>query len=145
MRKSAKSRVKGLIFGFFAALLAFAAMSLPAAGYSALSDTLVERARSEVARIKALVDDGTLPKTRLEEAQVALADAEDEAILAQTLYGQTRIQDMTPDQASSDVGCGAAAGRPAEQDRGGAAKVAGNRNLGAIGVRYVPGRARFAQ
>lgn len=68
----------------------------PAAGYSALSNTLLERAESEAARIKILVDNGTLPKSRLEQAQAALADARDEAILARTLYGVATVQDMTP-------------------------------------------------
>ncbi len=50
------------------------------------------------------MDNGTLPKSQLQQAETALADAEDEAILAQTLYGQTRIQDMTSDQAEAMLG-----------------------------------------
>jgi hypothetical protein len=73
------------------------------APYNALSTTLLERAEHEFARIKALVDDGTLPKSRLTEAQSALSDAQDEAILMQTLYGQARAQDMTSDQTASMV------------------------------------------
>jgi hypothetical protein len=70
---------------------------------SALSDALVNRAQNEVARIKALVDQGTLPKSLLEEAQARLADAQDEAILAETLYGTVRLQDMTAEQAAAMI------------------------------------------
>ncbi len=62
---------------------------------SALASTMLERARNEVARIEPLVADGTLPKSSLEEAKTRLADAEDEEILAETLYGEIHIQDMT--------------------------------------------------
>ncbi len=74
-----------------------------AAPSNALSTTLLERAESEVTRIKALVADGTLPKSRLAEAELALADAKDEAILGQTLYGEMRIEDMTPEQTKAMV------------------------------------------
>lgn len=60
---------------------------------------MLERARNEVARVQALVEDGTLPKSRLEEAKLRLADAEDDAVLARTLYGQQRLADMTVDDA----------------------------------------------
>jgi len=73
------------------------------AAYNALSTALLERAEHEFAKIKALVDEGTLPKSHLIEAQSALSDAQDEAILAQTLYGQPRVQDMTSDQAKAMV------------------------------------------
>lgn len=79
------------------------AADTPAGSYGALSATLVERAQNEVARIQALVADGTLPKSRLEEAKMQLADAQDEAVLARTLYGEVRVQDMTPDDAKSMI------------------------------------------
>ncbi len=75
----------------------------PAGSYGALSTSLVERAQIEVTRIQALVADGTLPKSRLEEAKSKLADAQDEAILARTLYGEVRIQDMGADDAKSMI------------------------------------------
>jgi hypothetical protein len=79
------------------------AADAPVASYSALSDVLVDRARTEVERIQMLVEQGTLPRTRLDQAIAALADAEDEAILRHTLYGETRVQDMTPDQGKAMV------------------------------------------
>ncbi len=105
MRKCSKWRAGGLLFCLSGTLLwvtqTIVAAEVPALTYSALSTTLVERAENEVARIKVLVDQGTLPKTRLEEAEARLADAQDEAILARTLYGQTRIQDMTASDAEA--------------------------------------------
>lgn len=70
---------------------------------SALSRSLVDRAQERLDRIKALVDNGTLPKSQLEEAQGKLADAQDDAILSGTLYGQIRVQDMTAEQAAAMV------------------------------------------
>ena len=64
---------------------------------------MVRRAEDEVVRIKALVEDGTLPKSRLTEAQSALADAQDDSILAETLYGGLRVADMTPDETKTMV------------------------------------------
>ena len=65
------------------------------------SAALVQRAEAELARVKALVADGTLPKTQLQDAEQKLADARDQATLMATLYGQTRLQDMTEEQASA--------------------------------------------
>jgi hypothetical protein len=70
---------------------------------SALSTALVDRAQKQVDLIRALVEEGTLPKSQLEEAEAKLADAQDEAILSETLYGVMRLQDMTPQQAEAMV------------------------------------------
>ncbi|MBV9405090.1 MAG: hypothetical protein JO211_07080 [Acidobacteriaceae bacterium] len=80
-----------------------AAADTPAPTYSALSDALLERAEKEVARIQALVEQGTLPKSQLEEAKLRLADAQDDAVLARTLYGQVRVQDLTSEQAGAMI------------------------------------------
>ncbi len=96
-----------LLLCMFSGLSALAQTSetavMPAGNYGALSATLVERAQNEVTRIQALVADGTLPKSRLEQAKRELADAQDEAILARTLYGEVRVQDMTADDAKSMI------------------------------------------
>jgi hypothetical protein len=106
MRKSSKLRAAGLVFWLFGGVSGWTQTTgtaeLPGTtGYNGLSTATLERAAHELARIKALVDDGTLPKSRLAEAQLALSDAQDEAILAQTLYGHTRAQDMTPEQTNA--------------------------------------------
>lgn len=60
---------------------------------------MVQRAEGEMGRIRELVDQGTLPKSKLEEAQSRLDDARDQLTLTETLYGDVKIQDMTTGQA----------------------------------------------
>ncbi len=71
------------------------------ANYSALSRTLLERAQNDVTRIRALVEQGTLAQVQLDQAETRLADAQDDAVLAGTLYGPIRLEDMTPGQADA--------------------------------------------
>lgn len=78
-----------------------AADSPPDPQPSALSRTMVEGAQQQLARIKALVDEGALPKSQLEEAEAKVADAQDNATLSETLYGQPRVQDLTRAQAAA--------------------------------------------
>jgi hypothetical protein len=111
MRKCAKWAAEALVFAVIACSVG---SGKPAAAQDDLAATLVERAQKEVARIQALVADGTLPKSRLEEAEAELADAQDQAILANTLYGRARIQDMTPAQADAMI---AAAERRVERQK----------------------------
>jgi multidrug resistance efflux pump len=109
MSKCAKRRIGSVILCMLGSLSAGAQSE--AAGdtpttresTSALSDALVNRAQNEVTRIKALVDQGTLPKSLLEQAEAKLADAQDEAILSETLYGTVRLQDMTAEQAAAMI------------------------------------------
>ena len=105
MRKRGNWLAGGLLFclpiSLFPCGFLAQAADAPAATYSALSHLLLERAQKEVARMKELVDQGTLPKSKLEQAQAALADAEDEIILSSTLYDNGKVQDMLPAQANS--------------------------------------------
>jgi hypothetical protein len=108
MRKCSKLRAGGLLFWALGGVLGWTetvgATDIPSTStYHALSTALLQRAENEVARIKTLVDSGTLPKTRLAEAQLALADAQDEAILTETLYGAPRIEDMSSEQTKAMV------------------------------------------
>lgn len=105
MRKSLNSGAKSLLGRIFLTLLAGLPLTLAASDGSvdALSKTLVERAQSEVARIEPLVADGTLPKTILDEAKAKLADAEDQEILSETLYGDIKLESMTEAQATDMV------------------------------------------
>lgn len=79
------------------------ATDTPTASASALSTALVDQAQTQVELIRSLVKQGALPKNRLDEAIAKLADAQDQAILSQTLYGQLRLQDMPPEQADAMV------------------------------------------
>ena len=99
MRKWFSSRRQGLYLLLSSALLAASpiwAESPATVTYSSISQTLVEKAQSDVTRIKALVEQGTLPPLRLTEAEAALADAQDQNILANTLYTTRSVQQMTP-------------------------------------------------
>jgi hypothetical protein len=65
----------------------------------ALEDPSVLRARLTVDKVRAMVESGTLPRVRLEEAEARLEDVTDEAIYTRAIYGK----DLTPDQASEVV------------------------------------------
>jgi hypothetical protein len=65
---------------------------------------MLQRAKAQVARIEPLVADGTLPKSALDEAKAKVADAEDEEILSETLYGNVRVADMTDEQGQRMLG-----------------------------------------
>ncbi len=99
MRKCSKRQTGILLVCLFSWLVPgrFLALAADTAGtpYSALSNTLLQRAQNEVTRIEALVENGTLPKSQLDQARARLADAQDEAILSETLYGPTRLQDLS--------------------------------------------------
>jgi hypothetical protein len=55
----------------------------------------IELAKQSLQRIADLVKAGALPRVRLEEAEIDMTDAEDDAILARTLYGDLPIQDLS--------------------------------------------------
>lgn len=64
----------------------------------------IERARAERDRIRALVEAGALPRNALEQAELRLAEAADEAVLHRTLYGVLRLEELTERQAGDMVG-----------------------------------------
>jgi hypothetical protein len=99
MRKSVLAAVLTLCAGLLLYAPQARSADTPEASYSALSKTFVDRAQAELTRTQALVDQGVLPKSRLIEAHEKLADAQDQATLAITLYERPRIEDMTPEQA----------------------------------------------
>lgn len=78
--------------GFFACLLA------AAGGCLAGPPTASERAGQEAARVRALVEAGALPRTRLAEVDRDLADARDDDILRRTLFGLATVEDLTEEQ-----------------------------------------------
>jgi hypothetical protein len=112
MRKWRKFTNPAVLPGVLVALLwmAYPACALaqsagpgPSSPYSAFSDSLLERAKAEVVRVKALVKQGTLSKSKLDEAEEQLADAEDEATLAHTLYAPEHLENTTGEQAAQMV------------------------------------------
>lgn len=62
-------------------------------------DPDVLRARIAIERLRALADVGAIPRVQLEQAQDALGDTQDLAILRRTMYGQ----DITEEQAAEMV------------------------------------------
>jgi hypothetical protein len=65
----------------------------------ASEDADVLRARLAIQRLRALVEAGALPRVQLEQAEDALGDAQDLAVLRHTMYGQ----DITEEQANDMV------------------------------------------
>ena len=59
----------------------------------------VARARQELDRVRELVAAGVLAPVKVAEAQAALEDASDAAVLDQTLYGDLQIEDLDERQA----------------------------------------------
>ena len=64
----------------------------------------VLRAREELTRVRALVEAGALPASRLQQARETLDEASDEAILRRTLYGSISVEDLTEQRAAEMVG-----------------------------------------
>ena len=56
-------------------------------------------ARQQLETVRRQVDAGLLPSSKIAEAQTALDDATDEAVLEETLYGHLEAQDLTEAQA----------------------------------------------
>jgi hypothetical protein len=83
-------------------LLAFASAVVLCAQTSsdlASEDPSVLRARMTVDKVRGMVESGTLPRIRLDEAEARLEDITDEAAYTRAIYGK----DLTPDQASEVV------------------------------------------
>ncbi len=64
----------------------------------------LERVRQDAERVRRLVEEGVLPRRALAEAELALAEARDQATLRRTLYGDVRIEELTEEQAQEMLG-----------------------------------------
>ena len=60
----------------------------------ATANKRLELAKDQLDRIKSLVDSGALPRIRLDQAELDVADAEDDVILAKTLYGDMPVGEV---------------------------------------------------
>src|SRR5271166_1748164 len=67
----------------------------PSAAGDIIAAKKIELAKQSLQRIMDLVKAGALPRVRLEEAEIDMTDAEDDAILARTLYGDLPIQNLS--------------------------------------------------
>lgn len=73
----------------------------------------IDLAKAEIERVTELVNTGALPRIRLEEAEEKMADAQDQAILTHTLYGELPVQNLSEGMADDMV---AAAQRRVERE-----------------------------
>lgn len=55
----------------------------------------IELAKQELDKVANLVQAGALPRIRQEQAELDVADAQDDAILAHTLYGEMPVKEVT--------------------------------------------------
>jgi hypothetical protein len=69
-----------------------------AAGLYAQAPDELTRAQQDVEKVRDLVKAGALAPARLQDAEQALGDASDQAILNRSLYGKLTAQDLTPEQ-----------------------------------------------
>ncbi len=63
----------------------------------------VDRAQANLQRIRTLVDQGALPRSAITEAEAAVGEAEDRAILDRTLYSSESVADITDKDADAMV------------------------------------------
>jgi hypothetical protein len=75
--------------------LAAGAEIIPADSPQTIANKRIELAQDELKKIVELVQIGALPKLRLEQAQQDVADVQDDAVLARTLYGELPVEDLT--------------------------------------------------
>lgn len=108
MRQSVLALLSLVSIGLFA--------QTPQASIEAAANKRIVLAKADLERIRALVDMGALARIQLTEAEQNLGDAQDDAILARTLYSDLPPKDWT-EQMGQD-GLGAAERRvQREQDR----------------------------
>src|SRR5262249_13964202 len=103
----------GVFFAFCS--LASGAGASTAGPFKEVVSFEISRAQARLDRVQGLVEQGVLAQKDLVQAQTALADAQDEAILTSTLYGGTRVQDLSVEQAREMV---EAAERRVERQKG---------------------------
>jgi len=89
--------------------LALSAQTIPSSAGAA-----VTRAQQEIQKLRDLVAAGAIAPARLQEAENALGDAEDDSILYRTLYGAVTVQDLNEEQSREMV---AAANRRLEREQ----------------------------
>jgi hypothetical protein len=63
----------------------------------------VQRATQELDKTKALVEAGALPRASIDQALLALTEAQADLVLAQALYGKPGLEDLTQEQADRMV------------------------------------------
>jgi hypothetical protein len=67
----------------------------PASPLETNANKRIELAQRDLERVNTLVGMGALPRLRVQEAEQNLADAQDDAVLARTLYSDLQAKDLT--------------------------------------------------
>jgi len=67
----------------------------PADSTEIAANKRIELAKQELDKVANLVQAGALPRIRQEQAELDVADAQDDAILAHTLYGEMPVKEVT--------------------------------------------------
>src|SRR5690348_6082064 len=67
----------------------------PADSTESPANKRIELAKQELQKVMELVEAGALPRVRLEQAEQDVADAEDDATLERTLYGDLPVKDVS--------------------------------------------------
>lgn len=68
-----------------------------------VTSSAISRAEAEILKIRSLVAEAVLPHKRLEEAEMMLADAQDNAILSKSLYSSLKIDELKPEETEEMV------------------------------------------
>ncbi|MEO8131313.1 MAG: hypothetical protein ABJF23_21520 [Bryobacteraceae bacterium] len=92
----------------------FFLLCAPGVFAQAIENAAVRRAVEELDRTRAMVTAGAAPRASLETAERAVAEAQDDVIVAHTLYGKIGVEDLTEEQAGDMV---AAARRQLEREK----------------------------
>jgi len=91
---------------FVAIFLSIGALAVfgqtPAASPETTANKRIDLAKEELGRVEQLVQAGALPRIRLEEAQQNVEDAQDDAVLDRTLYGDLPV-DQVNDQLTDEM------------------------------------------
>ena len=70
-------------------------------GFGTLIQSQIRRLQAEVERTRELVANGTIARVQLQRAEETLADAQDQGILAETLYSAAPVEKLTQSQADA--------------------------------------------
>ncbi len=89
---------------FIRAVVAIPFLSIFLGAQTPSKPTAIILAEDQVRRMEDLVNLGALPRVRLEQAKRDLADAQDDIILQQTLYGKMTLNDLTEQKTEDMVG-----------------------------------------
>jgi hypothetical protein len=75
----------------------------PATSLEALANKRIELARGQLQKVIEMVDADALPRIRIEQARLDVADAEDDLILAHNLYSDWSVDDLTNQRANDMI------------------------------------------